>query len=386
MMIPEAWENHESMDPARAGLLPVPRLAHGALGRPGLGRLHRRHRHRCGARPQRAAAQPVLGHRRRPGGHGFGGRRARHRPVHRGPEGSSAARPDVPGRHRAGPHRRRRRDQDPAGRRAPLPGVARRRSAAHRRPPRPAPHPVPPRRRAPPPAHLRLHLRGAASILMAPMARTGGRSPRLDGHRHAGRRAVGAAAAAVRLLRPALRPGDQPAARRHPRGAGHLASATASGPSRTCSTPVPGSCRQIVLPRPVLDNDELAKLLHANRGPRSGRAQGGRAPRPVPGRGRRPGSAARRWRTCAAGRPRPSPPAPASSCCPTATPTPTWPPSRRCCWWRPCTTTWCASGRGPRSAWWSSPATPARCTTWRCCSGTAPRPSTPTWPSRPSRT
>ena len=43
------------MDPARRGLLPVPRLADGAVGRPGLRRLHRRHRDRRGARPQRPA-------------------------------------------------------------------------------------------------------------------------------------------------------------------------------------------------------------------------------------------------------------------------------------------------------------------------------------------
>ena len=66
MMIPEAWENHESMAPAEAGLLPVPRLAHGAVGRPGVDRLHRRHRHRRRARPQRPAPVALLGHRRRP--------------------------------------------------------------------------------------------------------------------------------------------------------------------------------------------------------------------------------------------------------------------------------------------------------------------------------
>ena len=44
---------------------------------------------------------------------------------------------------------------------------------------------------------------------------------RLDGHRHPDRRAVQPAPDAVRLLRPALRPGHQPAPRRHPGGAGH---------------------------------------------------------------------------------------------------------------------------------------------------------------------
>ena len=49
------------------------------------------------------------------------------------------------------------------------------------------------------------------------------RAARLDGHRHPARRAVEAAAAAVRLLHRAVRAGHQPAAGRDPRGAGHLA-------------------------------------------------------------------------------------------------------------------------------------------------------------------
>ena len=72
------------------------------------------------------------------------------------------------------------------------------------------------------PADVRLHDRGAEGP-----ARADGqdrlRADRVDGHRHAGRRAVGSVAPAVRLLPAALRAGHQPAARRHPRGAGHLA-------------------------------------------------------------------------------------------------------------------------------------------------------------------
>ena len=59
-------------------------------------------------------------------------------------------------------------------------------------------------------------------ILVAPMARTGCGADRVHGHRHAGRRAVGPVAPAVRLLPAALRAGHQPAARRHPRGARHV--------------------------------------------------------------------------------------------------------------------------------------------------------------------
>ncbi len=59
-------------------------------------------------------------------------------------------------------------------------------------------------------------------MLLAPMAKDGIEPLGLDGHRHARRRALGSAPPAVRLLPAAVRPGHQPASRRHPRGAGHL--------------------------------------------------------------------------------------------------------------------------------------------------------------------
>ena len=84
--------------------------------------------------------------------------------------------------------------------------------------------------------------------------------------------------------------------------------------------------------------------------------------------------AGRRRRPCATaierrpgpGRARPSTTGPTSSSSPTATRRPSWRPSRRCCWWPPSTTTWSAPRPAPGSAWWSSPATPARSTTWPC--------------------
>ena len=60
--------------------------------------------------------------------------------------------------------------------------------------------------------------RGPASPARADGARRPG-AARLDGHRHAAGRALEQAAAAVQLLQAALRAGDQPAARRDPRGA-----------------------------------------------------------------------------------------------------------------------------------------------------------------------
>ena len=74
----------------------------------------------------------------------------------------------------------------------------------------------------PPPADLRLHRGGEADPAHAD-GEDRCRAHRLDGHRHPDRGAVGPAAAAVRLLRAAVRAGDEPAARRDPRGAGHLA-------------------------------------------------------------------------------------------------------------------------------------------------------------------
>ncbi len=115
----------------------------------------------------------------------------------------------------------RRRGQDRAGRRAPV-----RRLAAHR-PARPAraararARRLQPRVGAAPPAGLRLH-RGGAADPAHPDGQGRRRGDRLDGHRHPGRRAVRAAAAAVRLLQPAVRAGHQPAAGRDPRGARHL--------------------------------------------------------------------------------------------------------------------------------------------------------------------
>ena len=54
-------------EPAEAGVLRIPRLADGALGRPGGHRLHRRPLDRRHARPQRPAPGALPGHQRRPG-------------------------------------------------------------------------------------------------------------------------------------------------------------------------------------------------------------------------------------------------------------------------------------------------------------------------------
>ena len=79
---------------------------------------------------------------------------------------------------------------------------------------------VPPRR-PPPPATVRLH-RGGASGPAHPDGDHRRRGHRVRWVRHPRGRAVGAAAAAVRLLHPAVRPGHQPAAGRDPGGGRHL--------------------------------------------------------------------------------------------------------------------------------------------------------------------
>ena len=174
------------------------------------------------------------------------------------------------------------------------------------------------------------------------------------------------AAAAVRLLRAAVRAGHQPAARRDPRGARHLAVAAPSAPRPTCSSRRPASCRQVVLPFPVIDNDELAKIRHINRDGDMPGFVTHVVPRPVRRRGRRRGAgrAARRdLRRGVRGDRRRRPDHRALR--PALRP-PSSRRSRRCCSPAPSTTTWSARRPAPRSAWSSRPATSARCTTSRC--------------------
>ncbi len=217
MMIPEAWENNDEMDPALRAFYRFHSTVMEPWDGPASvtftdGTVIGAVLDRNGLRPE-----PLLGHRRRPRGHGVGGRRHRHRPGQGRDEGPPAARPHVPHRHRPGAHRRRRGDQGDARRRAPLRRLARAGPRRARRPARARARRVQPRQRAAPPAAVRLHPRGAQGHPRPDRLERRG-ADRLDGHRHADRRAVDAPAPAVRLLLAALRPGHQPAARRHPRG------------------------------------------------------------------------------------------------------------------------------------------------------------------------
>ena len=102
MMIPEPWQNNDIAQPGTAGVLRVPLVADGAVGRTGVDRLHRRIGHRRCARSQRAAAVALLRDHRRSGDPGLRGWRARHSGRARGAEGASAPREDLPGRYRPG--------------------------------------------------------------------------------------------------------------------------------------------------------------------------------------------------------------------------------------------------------------------------------------------
>ena len=136
-------------------------------------------------------------------------------------QGPAPAGADVPHRHRRRAHRRRRRDQGGARRRAALRSSGSTTVSSSSRTCRPASTSC----------SATTACCAASSCSATPTRssrsssrrwRQGGRAARLDGHRHAARRAVGPAAPAVRLLQPAVRPGHQPAARRDPRGGRHV--------------------------------------------------------------------------------------------------------------------------------------------------------------------
>ena len=59
MMIPEAYRDRDDLPDAPEGLLRLPLLPDGAVGRPRVGLLHRRPRRRRDARPQRPAPRPL---------------------------------------------------------------------------------------------------------------------------------------------------------------------------------------------------------------------------------------------------------------------------------------------------------------------------------------
>ena len=101
-------------------------------------------------------------------------------------------------------------------------------------------------------------------ILLGPMAVERRGAGGLHGHRHVARRALEPAAAALRLLQAALRPGDESAARRHPRGAGdadrddHRARGQ---PARADARRLPAAQAEDAR---SCNNEELARIRHAD--------------------------------------------------------------------------------------------------------------------------
>ena len=264
MMIPEAWENHQEMDAATPRLLRVPRVDDGAVGRPRVRGLHRRFADRRRPRPQRAAPEPLLGHRRRTRRARLRGRRPRPRPGHHRSQGPAATRPDVPGRRRRASDHRGRRDQERARRRASVRRVAARRPDPPRRPARPrARHPHP-RLGHSAPAGLRLHPGGAPGPARTrwptPARSRSARWARTPRSRLSAT-SRGCCSTTSRRCSPRSRtrpwtPSAKSWSRRWP---------APSGRRPTCSSRRRRACRQVVLPFPVFDNDDLAKIRHINR-------------------------------------------------------------------------------------------------------------------------
>ena len=111
MMIPEAYQDRDDLPEDLLGLLRLPLVPDGAVGRPRRGRLHRRPRDRRDAGPQRPAPRPLAGDRGRLGRPGLGVRRDGRGARERQAQGPPAARQALPRRPRARRDRRRRRGQ-----------------------------------------------------------------------------------------------------------------------------------------------------------------------------------------------------------------------------------------------------------------------------------
>ncbi len=238
MMVPEAWENNTLLAPDVRAFAEFHSSAHGALGRPGLRHLHRWPAARCRAGPQRASPRPLVADRRRHGGAGQRVRSAADPAGERRRARPAAARPDVPGGHRG------RRILDDAEVKGALAAEHPYADWVHagiiQLPDLPAREHIPPvhdsvLRRQQVFGYTEEELR----IIVSPMAAAGAEGDRLDGHRHAGGGDVRAHAHAVRLLLPAVRPGHQPAAGRHPRAGGHLVGRRL-GPEQNLLEPSPG--------------------------------------------------------------------------------------------------------------------------------------------------
>ena len=318
------------MDPAQRAFYRFHSTRDGAVGRPGQRRLHRRHRDRRRARPQRPAPEPLLGHRRRPRRDGVGGRRHRHRPGQGRHEGPPAAGPHVPHRHgrraASSTTRRSSRRSPPSTRTASgstqslveLDDLPAREHVVFS-------HDSVLRRQ-----QLFGYTHEELKVILAPMAAKGTEPIGSMGTDTPIAVLSDAPAPAVRLLRAAVRPGHEPAARRHPRGGRHVGVVD----DRARGQPAAAGAGELPPARAAVPD-------HRQRRAGQDRPRQRRRPLPRPAVARRQGPLPRRrWRPRAragAGGDLPRGvggdrrTAPASSCCRTATPTPPRRRSRRCC-------------------------------------------------------
>ena len=225
-----------------------------------------------------------------------------------------------------------------------------------------------------PPAGVRLHAGRPARADHADGDQRRG-ADRVDGHRLCAGGALQPAARALRLLQAAVRAGDEPAARRDPRGAGHrhgVDDRARAQPAEARAGVVPSDHDQVPdhpqrarrqAPAPAAELavqvDDAVDAVRSGIRPRAGAGHGRRRSRerdggPVPARERR-----RRRRL--------------------QHPDPVRPRRRAAAWRRfracspppACTTISCARARARAARWSSSPATRAKCITCRCCSATA---------------
>ena len=191
------------MDPARRAFYEYHATLMEPWDGPACVDLHRRHPDRRGPRPQRPAARAATGSPTTAWSCSASEAGVLDiDPAQGRPQGPAAAGPDVPGRHRRGPDRRRRARSRPRS-----PPSTRTRSGCT--PALMRLDDLPPSASTsvhtaasvdPPPAACSATPRRSCGSSSAPMARDRRRAARLDGHRHADRGAVRAAAAALRLL------------------------------------------------------------------------------------------------------------------------------------------------------------------------------------------
>ena len=157
------------------------------------------------------------------------------------------------------------------------------------------------RERRHPPASLRLHHRGAEGA-GRPDGQDRRRAGRLDGVRHRHRRALGPVRGTLydyftQLFAQVTNP-PLDAIREELVTSLHAT----VGPEGNLLDARPGSCRQVVMPYPVIDLDDLAKLMYINEHGENPGLQGVHDRRPVPGPRRRRHRAADRGRRPGAGR------------------------------------------------------------------------------------